>query len=397
MVLPESDAIIGASVVGRGLELARLARTFDEGPAFVAVVGPAHVGKSRVAARFAATRPGARLVALDHDARGAIDEGMHALESEARAATPAIVVLDDADGLAELVADGSFVRPPRVPLLVTSREAIPGAELVELGPIALVDVIRFGELSAFINTAIALLDGRDVAAAKTRLVAAVRAAEDLHQSDLLAFAQALLAATEASLGDLAGAEALSARASSAGESSADVLAGFVDLAQAAAARSAGRRDDATRALDRARAHLVAPPDGLSPRARQRHEFALYRLRAAVGAETLAQVDAPVYRFGAGVAWVRVHDADAIDLERRPQLRRVLEALLVERQRAVGAALSVDELFARSWAGEKIAEASRANRVRVAIAALRGYGLRDLIELHEGGYRLAPGAPIVVDE
>ncbi|AKU99051.1 Signal transduction response regulator / Disease resistance domain-containing protein [Labilithrix luteola] len=67
--------------------------------------------------------------------------------------------------------------------------------------------------------------------------------------------------------------------------------------------------------------------------------------------------------------------------------RMLAVLATSRERAPGTAMSVNTLFRAGWPGEQIQKSSAANRVRVALAALRSLGLRDVL-LHNGdGYLL----------
>ena len=51
------------------------------------------------------------------------------------------------------------------------------------------------------------------------------------------------------------------------------------------------------------------------------------------------------------------------------------------------------LIQAGWAGERMSEASAANRLRVAIATLRKLGLRDVIVSRQGGYRLHPSCQL----
>ncbi len=73
--------------------------------------------------------------------------------------------------------------------------------------------------------------------------------------------------------------------------------------------------------------------------------------------------------------------------------RLLAALVASRERAPGTAMSVTALFRAGWPGERVQKGSAANRVRVALATLRGLGLRDVL-LHNGdGYLLEAGVEI----
>jgi hypothetical protein len=393
--------VIAASIVGRGLELWRISELLKAGARTVAVVGPTSVGKSRLAARFVAeeldrSQVTPVAVSVEHDVRGHVAEIEEALRGGQAPGAP-LVFLDDADGIGALLADATLTIPPGSRVLITTREqSVPGAELVALGPVAFADVIRFAELSALINAAVALHDHGDLEGARDRLETAVQLADALHQTDLLAFAAALLAATDAALGRYAEADDLvhwvvSGRA----DLAATVLTGFVDLARCVAARTAGRRDEAERFLGQAEGRLKLRSGSLSIHARHRLAYAVSSLGAAVERESSALSREPVYQFGADAAWVQVRDSCEIDLGRRPQLRRILQVLLDSFQSHPGAVMSAAVLFEQSWPGQSISAESAANRVRVAIATLRGLGLRNLVQLHGGGYRLDPSAVIRV--
>ena len=56
-------------------------------------------------------------------------------------------------------------------------------------------------------------------------------------------------------------------------------------------------------------------------------------------------------------------------------------------------MSVNALFRAGWPGERIHKSSAANRVRVALATLRGLGLRDVLEHNGDGYLLDPRVEI----
>jgi hypothetical protein len=71
------------------------------------------------------------------------------------------------------------------------------------------------------------------------------------------------------------------------------------------------------------------------------------------------------------------------------LRRILEGLVQRHEERPGEALGVWELCELGWPGEQPVYEAGANRVYVALNRLRNLGLRELIERHDGGYRLAP--------
>ncbi|MEQ1503006.1 MAG: hypothetical protein ABMB14_12290, partial [Myxococcota bacterium] len=73
--------------------------------------------------------------------------------------------------------------------------------------------------------------------------------------------------------------------------------------------------------------------------------------------------------------------------------RILAELARHRAAAPGQPIDADGLAAAGWPGERIVPAAAANRVRVALSALRRAGLADLIERSGGGWRLAPAQPV----
>lgn len=85
----------------------------------------------------------------------------------------------------------------------------------------------------------------------------------------------------------------------------------------------------------------------------------------------------------------------IDIGRRRTLVRIFRALVLARRDRPGAGLSLEELQAVGWPGERMSPVSGANRVYVAIATLRANGMRDLLLKREVGYLLDPRTPLVL--
>lgn len=86
-------------------------------------------------------------------------------------------------------------------------------------------------------------------------------------------------------------------------------------------------------------------------------------------------------------WFEVPGRGRVSLEPRKQLERILRALANAHAREPGRALSVAELVAAGWPGEKVLPRAGASRVYVSIASLRRMGLRDALERTPEGYRL----------
>lgn len=79
--------------------------------------------------------------------------------------------------------------------------------------------------------------------------------------------------------------------------------------------------------------------------------------------------------------------EAIDLSRRVPLRRLLSALVEQRKRAPGVAISTQALIAHVWGEDRLLPDSALNRLRNAIAWLRKLGLGSVIVTLRSGYLL----------
>ncbi len=89
-------------------------------------------------------------------------------------------------------------------------------------------------------------------------------------------------------------------------------------------------------------------------------------------------------------------AERVDLSRRCSVRRILAALIQERQAGTSRALDVHELFELGWPGERIPYESQVRRVYTAIWTLRRLGLDALLLTREGGYLLDPKQSIAFE-
>lgn len=87
------------------------------------------------------------------------------------------------------------------------------------------------------------------------------------------------------------------------------------------------------------------------------------------------------------AWFDGPDLGRVSLGTRKQLERILAALADAHCRNPGLALSVADLVAAGWPGEKVLPRAGASRVYVSITSLRNMGLRDALERTGEGYRL----------
>jgi hypothetical protein len=74
---------------------------------------------------------------------------------------------------------------------------------------------------------------------------------------------------------------------------------------------------------------------------------------------------------------------------------VFAALIEQRLRNPGAALSVWEVLAAGWPGEEPMYEAALNRVYVTMTRLRGLGLANVIERFDEGYRIGPDVNVRV--
>lgn len=146
------------AMIGRDADLERCRRLLDDGCRLVTIIGPAGVGKSRLAAEVAASAAGsdrrltvvslapvdsvARVVPAIADAVGltlATDQPIVEQVAGALAAEPTLVVLDNAEHLAGCGADveALVARCPSLQLVVTSRVAlgVTSERCVEVAPL----------------------------------------------------------------------------------------------------------------------------------------------------------------------------------------------------------------------------------------------------------------------
>ncbi|MCH9681802.1 MAG: tetratricopeptide repeat protein [Deltaproteobacteria bacterium] len=92
-------------------------------------------------------------------------------------------------------------------------------------------------------------------------------------------------------------------------------------------------------------------------------------------------------------WLQLPGGDAHDLRRRKALRLILVRLAEEHRAKPGAGLPLEALLEAGWPGERVMPSAGANRVYVALTALRKLGLRKALLSQEDGYLLDPALPI----
>jgi predicted ATPase/tetratricopeptide (TPR) repeat protein len=92
-------------------------------------------------------------------------------------------------------------------------------------------------------------------------------------------------------------------------------------------------------------------------------------------------------------WFRITDTK-VELTRRGALRLILVALANHSHAAPGAALTMEQVVAAGWPGERIRIEAAAQRVYTSIRTLRTLGLREHLVTRDDGYLLAPGLRVV---
>ncbi len=87
------------------------------------------------------------------------------------------------------------------------------------------------------------------------------------------------------------------------------------------------------------------------------------------------------------------EGDSASLERRGSLRKILLALAERHGTRPDEGLSVEDLSAAGWPGERVLVEAAQTRVRVAVATLRKLGLRHTLVTRDDGYLLDPNVRI----
>ena len=93
-------------------------------------------------------------------------------------------------------------------------------------------------------------------------------------------------------------------------------------------------------------------------------------------------------------WFRAPHGEHIAISRWQALQNLVVKLAERRELAPGEPLSVDELIAAGWPGERIMAKAGATRVYTALSTLRRLGLREVLARRDGGYMLSPAVPLV---
>lgn len=141
---------------------------------------------------------------------------------------------------------------------------------------------------------------------------------------------------------------------------------------------------ALRLLDRTLAER-APPPAAPPSQEGALKVAAARSPGAGPPERVLVV-APDAR------WCRLPDGAEVEFKKGRALRLMLLRLFEERLKAPGRALTIEDLFASGWPGERASSEAVENRVYVGISRLRKLGFKGLLLSRDDGFLLDPAVP-----
>jgi predicted ATPase len=151
-----------------------------------------------------------------------------------------------------------------------------------------------------------------------------------------------------------------------------------------------RADRAQEAVEQACDRFEPSPHGITD-ARLRFTIDLAQHLANESPAPAALPDAASLVVEASGAWFRLPgESSRVELRRKRVLRRLLEALVIKRQREPGGVLTSEDLIMAGWPDERFTlNDSAHNRLYVALNRLRAEGLELLLQTERDGYRLDP--------
>jgi len=164
------------------------------------------------------------------------------------------------------------------------------------------------------------------------------------------------------------------------QAAADVCEAIVETA----ARATSPAEDAP-ALDRRETRRGREAPALETRLALR---LLERMRAAEGEPDDALV------VGEAGRWFRPPHGKRVDVGRRGALRRIVDRLAVARGDGGATALTIDDLLAAGWPGERCSPEAGARRVYTALWDLRRIGLAGSLIRRDDGYLIDPAVRVV---
>ena len=124
--------------------------------------------------------------------------------------------------------------------------------------------------------------------------------------------------------------------------------------------------------------------------------ALRVLRASFGEDPARAGDGGGLVVHASGAWFQRAGRPVVSLGQKRALARLLLALATRHAKQPGTPLATFELLDAGWPGQEVAALSGANRVYVALAALRKLGLASVIVRSEDGYLFDPRVALSFD-
>ncbi len=205
---------------------------------------------------------------------------------------------------------------------------------------------------------------------------------DVGDPKFVAVFAACLGAVRAERDDAAGARDALAEAERAAEGGEPRIVATVALHRSRVLAAAGVRSATTAEGRGAAMGLLEQSDDV--------RFAARMLdRVLVPEPTPSQARGRALSIAEDATWLELPGGKRISLARRAVHRRLIQRLVRERLASPGEPITVVELVAAGWPGEKLSDASAQNRLHVALATLRADGLRDHLKREPTGYLLDP--------
>lgn len=99
--------------------------------------------------------------------------------------------------------------------------------------------------------------------------------------------------------------------------------------------------------------------------------------------------------GAGGAWIQLPGQARQEVLPKAAHARILASLAQAAEQGPNMVREAEDLIEAGWPGERIQYSAAKNRLAVALSGLRKLGLKELIQRHEQGWRLDPGAAVVL--
>jgi predicted ATPase len=174
-----------------------------------------------------------------------------------------------------------------------------------------------------------------------------------------------------------------------------LMRGFLDVALARAARVGGREAEAEQLLGAARGRIARAVAGAPSLADRSDDI---RLAQRMLERSLSAMDASLapgreLLLAPEARWCRPPESEWHDLRDRHAVRRLLLRLAESQRERPGAGLSLAELQAAGWPGERILPRAASNRIYVTLNQLRALGLKPWLKRGGEGYFLDPALPV----